>query len=146
MPRSKVKRRSEARRTERQRRGSLADLAVEAVTLGRYQQTLWNFFRYLDDFRKPMPCTVWHLDDELSQYVEELWAAVDGLTQAEYTLAALHHFAPQLHGRIPGAWKKLKTWRRHEMPQRAPPIPPAVVRGIAGLAWVQGVWTLHLAC
>ena len=24
------------------------------------------------------------------------------------------------------------------MPRRAPPIPPAVVRGIAGLAWVQG--------
>ena len=50
MPRFKVKRRSEARRTERQRRGSLADLAVEAVTLGRYQQTLWNFFRYLGRF------------------------------------------------------------------------------------------------
>ena len=44
----------------------------------------------------------------------------------------------QLHGRIPGAWKKWKTWRRHEMPRRAPPIPPAVVRGTAGLAWVQG--------
>ena len=48
MPRTKVKRRTEARRTERQRRGSLADLAVEAVTLERYQQTLWNFFHYLD--------------------------------------------------------------------------------------------------
>ena len=71
MPRFKVKRRTEARCTERQRRGSLADLAVEAVTLGRYQQRLWNFF--LEDFHKPMPCTVWHLDDELSQYVEELW-------------------------------------------------------------------------
>ena len=34
MPRTKVKRRTEARRTERQRRGSLSDLAVEAVTLG----------------------------------------------------------------------------------------------------------------
>ena len=78
MPPSKVKKRTEARRTERQRRGSLADLAVEAVTLGRYQQTLWNFFRYQDDFRIPMPCTVWHLDDELSQYVEELWAVRDG--------------------------------------------------------------------
>ena len=66
MPRFKVKKRSEARRTERQRRGSSAELAVEVVTLGRYQQTLWNFFRYLDDLRKPMPCTVWHLDDELS--------------------------------------------------------------------------------
>ena len=105
MQRSKVKRRTEASRTERQRRDSLADLALEAVTLERYQKTLWNFFRYLDDFRKPTPCTVWHLDDELSQYVEELWAAGDGLTQAEYTLAAVHHFAPQLHVRVPGAWK-----------------------------------------
>ena len=51
--------RTEARRTERQRRGSLADLAVEAVTLERYRQTLWNFFRYLDVFGKPLPCTVW---------------------------------------------------------------------------------------
>ena len=89
-------------------------------------------------FCKPLPCTVWRLDEELSEYVEELWAAGDGLSQAESTLAAMHHFAPQLHGRIPGAWKKLKTWRRHELPRRAPPIPPAVVRGIAGLAWVQG--------
>ena len=85
-----------------------------------------------------MPCTVWRLDEELSEYVEELWAAGDGLAQAECTLGAVHHSAPQLRGRIPGAWKKLKTWRRHEMPQRAPPIPPAVVRGIAGLARVQG--------
>ena len=138
MPRTKVKRRTEARRTERQRRGSLADLAVEAVTLERYQQTLWNFFHYLDVFGKPLPCTVWRLDEELSEYVEELWAAGDGLAQAQCTLGALHHFAPQLRGRIPGAWKKLKTWRRHEMPRRAPPIPPAVFRGIAGLAWVQG--------
>ena len=36
---------------------------------------------------------------------------------AEHTLVALNHFPPQLHGRIPGAWKKLKTWRRHEMPR-----------------------------
>ena len=70
--------------------------------------------------------------------MEELWAAGDGLTQAEYTLAALHHFAPPLHGRIPAAWKQVRTWRRHEMPRRAPPIPPALVRGIARLAWVQG--------
>ena len=106
---SKSKKRTEVRRTERQRKGKLADLAVEAVTLGRYQQTLWNFFCYLDVCRKPLPCTVWRLDDELSQYVEELWAAGDGLTQTDYTLAVLHHFAPQLHGRIPGAWKKLKN-------------------------------------
>ena len=70
--------------------------------------------------------------------MEELWAAGDGLTQAEDTLAALHHVALLLHGRIPGAWKKVRTWRRHEMPRCAPPIPPAVVRGIAGLEWVQG--------
>ena len=138
MPRTKVKRRTEARRTERQRRGSLADLAVEAVTLERNQQTLWN----LDVFGKPLPCTVWRLDEELSECVEELWAAGDGLAQAECTLDALHHFAPLLRGRIPGAWKKLKTWRRHDMP---PPIPPTVVRGIAGLAWVQGAWTSRLA-
>ena len=45
----------------------------------------------------------------------------DGLAQAQCTLGALH---PTI-------------WRRHEVPRRAPPIPPAV-RGIAGLAWVQG--------
>ena len=70
--------------------------------------------------------------------MEELWAAGDGVAQAQCTLGALHHFAPQLRGRIPGAWKKLKNWRRHEMPRRAPAIPPAMVRGVAGLAWVQG--------
>ena len=47
-------------------------------------------------------------------------------------------FCSQLRGHTPGAWKKLKTWRRHELPRRAPPIPPAVVHGVAGLAWVQG--------
>ena len=113
--------------------------------MGRSQQTLWNFFCFLDVCRKPLPCTVWRLDDELSQYVEELWAAGDGLTQAEYTLAALQHFVPQLHGRIPGAWKKLKTWRRHEMPRCGPPTAPVVVRGIAGLAWVQGRLDVALA-
>ena len=31
------------------------------------------------------------------------------------------------------------------MPRRAPPIPPVVVRGIAGLAWVQGRLDVALA-
>ena len=69
-----------------------------------------------------------------------------GFTQAEYTLAALHHFAPQLRGRITGIWKKLKTWRRHEMLRRAPTISPVVVRGIAGLAWVQGRLDVRSGC
>ena len=99
---------------------------------------MWNFFRFLDDFDKPLPCTAWRLDDELSVYFEELCPAGDGLSQAQSTLAAVNHFAPQLRGHTPGAWKKLKTWRRHELLRRAPPIPPAVVRGVAGLAWVQG--------
>ena len=44
-----------------------------------------------------------------------------------------------MHIRCPASFRPAvaKTWRRHELPRRAPPIPPAVVRGIAGLAWVQ---------
>ena len=137
MSQSQIKRKSEARRTERQKRGSLTDWAVDTGTLERYQQTMWNFFHFLDEFGKTLP-TAWGLDEELSSYVEELWAAGDGLSQAEYTLASVHHFVPQLRGRIPGAWRKLKTWRRHELPRRAPPIPPIVVSGIAGLARIQG--------
>ena len=133
-----MKRKSEARRTERQKKGSLADLAVDKGTLERYQQTLWNFFHFLDEFGKTLPSTTWGLDEEPSSYVEELWAAGHGLSQAQYTLASVHHFVPQLRGRISGAWRKLKTWRRHEVPRRAPPIPPIVVRGIAGLARIQG--------
>ena len=76
-------------------------------------------FDFLDDFDKPLPSSAWHLDDELSVYIEELWAAGDCLSQAQSTLAAVNHFVPQLRGHSPGVWKKLKTWRRHELPRRA---------------------------
>ena len=64
---------------------------------------------------------------------------------AEIILAAFHHFAPQLIGRLPGAWRRVGAWRRHELPHRAPPMPPAVVRGLAGLAVVQGRADVALA-
>ena len=59
-------------------------MAVEALPAN-----VVEFFRHLDVFGKPLSCTVWRLDEELSEYVEELWAAGDGLAQAECTLGAL---------------------------------------------------------
>ena len=85
MSQSRRKRKSEARRTERRKKGSLTDFAVDTGTLERYQQTMWIFFHFLDEFGKTLPCTACRLDEELSSYVEELWAAGDGLSQAEYT-------------------------------------------------------------
>ena len=79
MSQSQIKRKSEARRTERQKKGSLTDLAVDTGILERYEQTMWNFFHFLNEFGKTLPCTAWGLDEELSSYVEELWAAGDGL-------------------------------------------------------------------
>ena len=41
-------------------------------------------------------------------------------------------------GNLCGAWRRVKTWKKHELPKRAPPLVPLVVCGLAGLARAQG--------
>ena len=134
-----------ARGRERQKKGTLANLAVLPSTLNKYRQAMWAFSNHLDSFDLDIPGTNWALDDAVCAYVEDLWADGEHLGHAEIILAAFHHFALQLIGRLPGAWRRVGAWRRNELPHRAPPMPPAVVRGLAGLAVIQGRADVALA-
>lgn len=46
-------------------------------------------------------------------------------------LSALHFYQPWTRRKIPHAWKLFRTWRRIEVPARAPPLTLQLVRSMA---------------
>ena len=120
-------------------------MAVSVATRGRYHNAVWRWFAWIERLGGDLPATTWELDESLCEFLDELWSAGDGLTQGEMTIAGLQHLAPQLVGKLPGPWRRLKTWGRNELPRRAPPLVPKIVRGMAGLARAQGRMDMCLA-
>ena len=54
-------------------------------------------------------------------------------------MTAVHHFLPFVKGSVPSAWRLLGAWQRLELPSRAPPLSPLMVRGLAGLCMILGL-------
>jgi hypothetical protein len=121
-----------ARKSCRANLGSLRKLVVSAVTEARYKSGLSRFFkwretpgmRYLVD--RPM-------DEQFSEYLCHLWEDGESRTYGAYALAGAQHFDPSIKHKIPGAWRLLLAWQKHEIPVRAPPFLP---NGVMALAWV----------
>jgi hypothetical protein len=54
-------------------------------------------------------------------------------TYGAYALAGAQHFDPSIKDKIPGVWRLLLAWQKHEIPVRAPPFVP---NGIMAFAWI----------
>ena len=73
------------------------------------------------------------MDEQFSEYLCHLWEEGESRTFGAYALAGAQHFDPSIKHKIPGAWRLLMAWQKHEIPVRAPPFLPNVV---FALAWV----------
>ena len=78
------------------------------------------------------------LDDIVSQWVTDAWSSGEPLLLAGDGLSALHYFQPWTRRMLPQAWKLFRTWRRIEVPFRAPPLTKALVRSMAAYELEQG--------
>ena len=59
-------------------------------------------------------------------------------------LSALHFFQPWTRKQIPHSWKLFRTWRRIEVPARAPPLTLQLVRSMAAFELSNS--NLEMAC
>lgn len=104
------------------------------MTRARYQDAKNQFFAYLDQQNLSLPVSALAMDSVVSDYLEHLWASGAGRASASNILAALQDSQPHLKGKLQQAWRLLKTWSTHEVPNRAPPLPKEVVETMAGYA------------
>ena len=118
----------------RKQLGTLKDLTVLPTTKARYAKAREAFYSYLKEHNVFLPTQASLLDGVVSDYLEHLWAAGHGRTDASNTLAALQDAQPQLKGKLLQSWRLLKTWITHEVPNRAPPFPIDVLHAMVGYA------------
>ena len=124
----------EARAKQRKTLGPLRGLTVQPVAKERYQKSLDEFFQYLSQEQLILPHNPARLDLVVSDYLEYLWAKGYGRASASNILAALQDRQPQVRGKMPQAWRLLKAWVTHEVPNRAPPIPIDFLEALVGYA------------
>ena len=121
-------------KAERRKKGSLDELTVRPRTLSRYKRAMLAFCLYLENLTQPKPDSAEGLDKALSQYLCALWEEGDPMSYAADALSAASYFCPWARKRLPSAWSLLGAWRKHELPNRAPPFSLHVVQALAGAA------------
>ena len=142
MPRVVLEGTTQARRAnERQRLGSLRQLTVQPSTRARYQKALDRFLAFLREENLELPSRRDHLDPLVMEYVEHLWVTGEGRGLAADTLASLQDFDAKIRGQLPGAWRLVKTWVTHELPNRAPPVPESVLQAMVGWGLYHGYFS-----
>ena len=124
----------EGRAKARKTLGTLKSLTVQPVTRQRYDLALDKFFQYLRNEHLVLPRAAMAIDAMVSDYLEFLWAAGFGRTEASNLLAALQDQQPHLRGKLSQSWRLLKAWVTHEVPNRAPPMPLEVLEAMVGYA------------
>ena len=78
------------------------------------------------------------LDEKVCSWIERMWKQGEPLLTIGDALSALHFFQPSTKRQIPHAWKLFATWRKLEVPARAPPLTAVLVRGMSALALDRG--------
>jgi hypothetical protein len=111
--------RTEVRRTL----GGLRNLQISALLRLRYEAAVGRYFQFLEDSQLPTPATDDDLDTSLSDYICELWDDGASKSEAANVLSGIGKFVPGCKKSFPTAWALFTTWGRHELPDRAAPLP-----------------------
>ena len=86
-----------------------------------------------------LPHVLEDVDAAVARFLEHVFSEGEHKSLANDTLAGLQFFLPSVRKRLHVSWKLCKVWHRIEPPQRAVPISPQLLVGLAGLAWVGGL-------
>ena len=137
--------RLERRRTRRQI-GRLKDRAVSKKSLKRYRHAMKLFFEFLEQKGTAMPDSIEDLDEQLAEFIEDLWMGGEPLFWAQTAIAALPHFIPRMRYRCLAASRQVKTWKKYEMPNRATPATTEVTKAIAAMLVLSDHFQIALGC
>lgn len=107
----------------------LRDFSITAKTRARYTSAVARLLPFLE--AQP---ALDDLDGILCDWVEQQWARGEPLGHIADALSGLHHFWPEMKGRLREAWRLFKSWRRIEVPSRAPPITCPLIRAFIAKA------------
>ena len=143
MPRKRqvlAKRTQAERKAERKTLGKLRHQVVAEKTEERYFTQVSRFLSFLNSNGKPYPRSFLLLDQEVCNFIEELWEQGDPQGWASDCLSGLGHFIPACKPHLIGAWRLHRAWSRAELPCRAPPFTPLIVYAWAQQA-VANYWT-----
>ena len=133
MPKALFEGSTQARRAhDRQKLGTLRQLTVQPSTRIRYEKALNRFLTFLKSEGLSLPSKRENLDPLVMEYIEHLWLSGEGRGLAADTLASLQDHDAKIRGHLPGAWRLVKTWVTHELPNRAPPMPELILHSMVG--------------
>ena len=118
---------------------------MQPATRKRYDRATQEFLKFLQNEGQTLPKNKSKLDPLVCDYIEHLWSSGSGRGLACDTLAGLQDCQPNLRNFLPGAWRLLRTWHVNEIPNRAPPLPEAVVQTMAGWSFFNGHVTFGLS-
>ena len=146
MPKKHLERATQAARAQqRQKLGTLQDLTVQPATKQRYNKAIDGFLAFLKENQLQLPRQRQLLDPILCEYLEHLWSTGHGRALASDTVAGLQDHDVRLKGQLLGAWRLLKTWSQHEIPNRAPPLPAHVLHAMVGWSFFHQHFTFGVS-
>eukprot|EP00438_Fugacium_kawagutii_P031108 Skav214914 [mRNA] locus=scaffold2073:21626:30504:- [translate_table: standard] len=119
----------ELRKARKQRRLGLTleDRGVTAYTRSRYYNAVRRLLPLLEQ-------SVADEDEVVALWIEDQYSEGEGISYVGDALSGLHHYCPQLRGKLSKSWRLFKLWRRIEKPAQAPPFPQSFAEALIGRA------------
>ena len=116
------------------RRGiRLRDAGITRQTQSRYYSAV------------SQPCKAVHtvssmedMDEQIADWIELQAQRGATLNLVANSLSGLHYFLPSARRKPPASWKLFATWRKMEVPSRAPPLPEDLTWAMMGFAMQEG--------
>ena len=117
---------SKVQRQQRRKGIDLEEAALGSQTRTRYHMALRKLTPVLQNIQ-----SLAHMDEVICEWVQEMWRTGEPLLTVGDALSALHFYQPFTRRGIPHSWKLFATWRKVEVPSRAPPLTEVLVRGMS---------------
>ena len=130
---------SRAERARRRRKINLEDASLTDKTRTRYYNALRKVLPTVEDATSPES-----LDCRLCQWIHTMWYEGEPLLTIGDALSALHFFQPWTRRQVPHSWKLFSTWRKLEIPSRAPPLTWQLVCSLAAFELAHN--NLEMSC
>lgn len=124
---------SRAERAKRRARINLDDAGLTEKTRSRYYVALRKLIPYFERVESPQQLDVW-----MSGWVRRMWKDGEPSLTVGDGLSSLSFFQPWTKRLVPHAWRLFATWRKIEIPNRAPPLTKPIVYSLSAYEWQMG--------
>ena len=120
----------------------LRRVIVTAATEKKYNAGVLLFYIWLAQYGLALPDCYVDLDLILCDFIQHSWEEGEVRGYVGNALSGVSHFLPDVRGHLKSAWRLYGAWQRMELPARAPPMPEAVLFGVAGHCVRKGAYAM----